>query len=156
MKKWYHENCWHLIKPKQQIETCKTTEMTKTKRLKRNEPNDSNEKTKNDQNSTKKKSEIKITPRGHLNYVLLLIYLMGKFSYLYITISLTWDVEGTFLKKYQYKGHVHKCCQWMSLSVSSSPNALVFNLAGVPSWKLHINVKFYFQLLAWWKKIKFR
>ena len=101
MKKWYHENCWHLIKPKQQIETCRTTEMTKTKRLKRNEPNDSNEKTKNDQNSTKKKkiSEIKITPRGHLNYVLLLIYLMGKFSYLYITISLTWDVEGTFLKK---------------------------------------------------------
>ena len=99
MKKWYHENCWHLIKPKQQIETCKTTEMTKTKRLKRNEPNDSNEKTKNDQNSTKKKSEIKITLRGHLNYVLLLIYLMGKFSYLYITISLTWDVEGTFLKK---------------------------------------------------------
>ena len=99
MKKWYHENCWHLIKPKQQIETCKTTEMTKTKRLKRNEPNDSNEKTKNDQNSTKKKSEIKITPRGHLNYVLLLIYLMGKFSYPYITISLTWDVEGTFLKK---------------------------------------------------------
>ena len=84
MKKWYHENFWHLIKPKQQIETCKTTEMTKTKRLKRNEPNDSNEKTKNDQNSTKKKSEIKITPRGHLNYVLLLIYLMGKFSYLYI------------------------------------------------------------------------
>ena len=99
MKKWYHENCWHLIKLKQQIETCKTTEMTKTKRLKRNEPNDSNEKTKIDQNSTQKKSEIKITPRGHLNYVLPLIYLMGKFSYLYITISLTWDVERTFLKK---------------------------------------------------------
>ena len=38
--------------------------MTKTNRLKRNEPNDSNEKTKNDQNSTKKKSEIKNNAQG--------------------------------------------------------------------------------------------
>ena len=40
------------------------------------------------------------------------------------------------------------------LSVSSSPYALVFNLAGVSSWKLHMSVKFKFQLLVWWRKNK--